>query len=549
THYERVQMKLVGSQALKASRLGGPRPQRLPDGTWVTAKYWGIRQKQIEELYKSSRLESGWSDDADVHHFVETVVKPATAGTEMGYALMLNQHAPQQVTLMISHAWVENAREFFEDVLASTWDTEVAFICFLSNFQGTPEQIDAQLGNDILKSPFTEVIRSPACQRMLVVPNEALRQNGRGLYSRLWCIWEIKVAADAGLPIQIVDRKSEEEYLLGNSTVSSKNARCGDPDLPMNKDEQLIRSAIHKLPPHSSRSAAAGCFAVCCCCSYGSCIGVNLTKSYLGLLCGSLVGLLASTLAVTFIVQRLRKCAWNLQDLSGYHILDRVIRDSARGAYSWRRITAHGDVPLMVVTTCFWAGFAAALRYSVLGQKADLPKAGVEGMGFALLLFFCIKVNLLGTVHGEFFVTRWAQWSASLVMVLFTVVGSLLAACVSYGCDGMFGLGANIGFLTGVLLLGICTKHFVHAAATLLVIAGMLTSGWLSPILWRECFLILAGSINMLMTPEWRWFQRLLVALLCLVSLAGLEILHMLFNSKGLQGLNGFFCQFNRPQR
>ena len=115
----------------------------------------------------------------------------------------------------------------------------------------------------------------------------------------------------------------------------------------------------------------------------------------------------------------------------------------------------------------------------------------------------------------------------------------------------------------------------------------------------QECFLILAGSINMLMTPEWRWFQRLLVALLCLVrpgnegmrkpqpnpkayakrerdfgvpvcfwsvldllaflvisvapllvrSLAGLEILHMLFNSKGLQGLNGFFCQFNRPQR
>ena len=339
-----------------------------------------------------------------MHHFVETFVKPATAGTEMGYALMLNQHAPQQVTLMISHAWVENTREFFEDVLASTWDTEVAFICFLSNFQGTPAQIDAQLGNNILKSPFTEVIKSRACQRMLVVPNEALRQSGRGLYSRLWCIWEIKVAADAGIPIQIVHRKSDEEYLLGNSTVSSKNARCGDPDLPMNKDEQLIRSAIHKLPPHSSRSAAAGCFAVCCCCSYGSCIGVNLTKSYLGLLCGSLVGLLTSTLAITCIVQRLRKCAWNLQDLSGYHILDRVIRDSARGRYSWRqgccgnysrflslaclgpgvlapspmscflapstqmtrRITAHGDVPLMVGTTCFWAGFAVALRYSVL---------------------------------------------------------------------------------------------------------------------------------------------------------------------------------------
>ena len=208
---DRARIAAAGLRAFRASQTSGaPRPQRLPDGTWVTAKYWGIQRAQLQDLFDECQALPNWSDKANVHHFVDTFVKPATAGTEMGYALMRNQHEPQQVTLMISHAWVENTGDFFKDVLASTWQNEVAFICFLSNFQGTPQQIDAQLGNDILKSPFTEILNSRACQRLLVVPNDELRENGQGLYSRLWCIWEMKVATDAGLPIEIVRDKSNE---------------------------------------------------------------------------------------------------------------------------------------------------------------------------------------------------------------------------------------------------------------------------------------------------------------------------------------------------
>eukprot|EP00913_Durusdinium_trenchii_P013124 g12319.t1 len=192
----------------------------------------------------------GREDDLDVTSFVNHFVRPQTEGTEMGYALMVHQDDPQ-----------ENAKNFFEDVLQSMFHSEVAFICFLSNFQGTAQQIDAQLGNDILRSPFTQVINSAACQRLLVVPNEELRSNGQGLYSRLWCIWEIKVAADAGLPIMILPHRSSGEHLLGQSI-----------------DETLIREAIANMPPESNRSSAIAFFGICFCTSYGAVIGGGVAQ-------------------------------------------------------------------------------------------------------------------------------------------------------------------------------------------------------------------------------------------------------------------------------
>ena len=117
----------------------------------------------------------------------------------------MHQDDPQEVTLtlatatalylctrMVSHAWVENAKNFFEDVLKSTFRNEarlmtlltpfepfgfalvlhsftcfplqgsglkVAFICFLSNFQGTSLQIDAQqLGLSNTSYHITDII-------------------------------------------------------------------------------------------------------------------------------------------------------------------------------------------------------------------------------------------------------------------------------------------------------------------------------------------------------------------------------------------------------
>ncbi|CAL1141566.1 unnamed protein product [Cladocopium goreaui] len=290
-------MAREGLRYYELSRNGGPRPQRLPDGTWVPARFWGIHRKELRQLYAASCEDEFWRDHLDVTEYVNhfatwcgagsdffdfhdpvMLVKPRTAGTEMGYALMVHQDNPQEVNLMVSHAWVENAKSFFEDVLKSMFRNEVAFICFLSNFQGTSAEIDAQLGNDIMRSPFTQVLNSSACQRLLVVPNEELKTNGQGLYSRLWCIWEIKVAADAGLPIIILPDRSSDEHLLGKSIISSRNARCGNPFCPMNKDELLIRAAIARMPPESNRSSAYAFFGICFCTSYGAVVGGGVSE-------------------------------------------------------------------------------------------------------------------------------------------------------------------------------------------------------------------------------------------------------------------------------
>lgn len=85
--------------------------------------------------------------------------------------------------------------------------------------------------------------------RMLVVPNEELRESGQGLYSRLWCVFEVCCATQLGLPIYFTDR-SGPEYLYGMDALNSgsKYARCGDPAEPPNNDERRIRAAIESYP-------------------------------------------------------------------------------------------------------------------------------------------------------------------------------------------------------------------------------------------------------------------------------------------------------------
>eukprot|EP00434_Breviolum_minutum_P013573 symbB.v1.2.011963.t1/scaffold816.1/size160128/9 len=128
------------------------------------------------------------------------------------------------------------------------------------------------------------------------VPNEELKTNGQGLYSRLWCIWEIKVAADAGLPIIILPDRSSGEHLLGKSIISSRNARCGNPFYPMNKDEVLIRAAIARMPPESNRSSAYAFFGICFCTSYGAVAGGGILEGLSG---GIVVGSILMDISVS----------------------------------------------------------------------------------------------------------------------------------------------------------------------------------------------------------------------------------------------------------
>merc|ERR1719293_405670 len=73
------------------------------------------------------------------------------------------------------------------------------------------------------------------------------------IYTRLWCVFEMFTALELGVPVgvancQIVSTKWDccRDALLEQcqERVNSKEARCGNPSLPMNEDEKAIRAAI-----------------------------------------------------------------------------------------------------------------------------------------------------------------------------------------------------------------------------------------------------------------------------------------------------------------
>lgn len=219
--------------------------QWTPLGRAVSGRDWGITKAQLRELYRASKASSQWDADHTIRDFVEKFVKPRTKGTGMGLALTLNAAQPQAVTLMVSHAWDENAGRFFDDLEAHVKEHEVVFLCFLALYQcedGAGPSISQQLGSDIHAGPFFEVIESlqpartfgSARGRMLVMTNEEC-----ALYTRLWCIWEAYVAATRGVPVEYTRRGR----LFADATASSRTARCGDP-----RDESLIRDAIVRIP-------------------------------------------------------------------------------------------------------------------------------------------------------------------------------------------------------------------------------------------------------------------------------------------------------------
>lgn len=225
------------------------RPQVIPSGQEVHAPHWGITRAQLADLLADCTSSPQWDAQDNVRTFVQKFVEPRTAGTWMGLSLVLNCNAPKAVNLMVSHSWEENAQAFFADVIREMHDHEVAFICFLAIYQGGGRAIEEQLGDMVVQGPFVQVIKEVFRQngRMLVVPNETLRANGQGLYSRMWCDFEIYTALQLGCCVKFAQGTMLEHLFGSDGVVASQHARCGNPAMPMNSDERMIRNEIETM--------------------------------------------------------------------------------------------------------------------------------------------------------------------------------------------------------------------------------------------------------------------------------------------------------------
>lgn len=460
-----------GQAAWQRAEHGGPLPQKLPDGTYVTAKYWGISHSQLRYIYQVARRDALWDKDDSIHDFVRKFVKPITAGTCRGLSLGMNLNRPLEATVLVSHAWVENATEFFMDVLLSMKNHEVAYICFLANYQGTVQDIEGQIGEDVFRSPFAEVLSCMACKRLLVIPNKALEENGQGLYSRLWCDFEIKMAADAGIPIHIPVRNTVE-HLLGRAGNSSQFARCGDPTLPMNKDEMLIRKAIETKPPVEAKTHAYAMYTLTCFTAFTPLIICLKWPTPIAWTCGFVVGMLLGVATNQLFGKIVRPAK-----VDGYQSLDSVIRGAAMGYYANRRFRA------LIDFVSFWKWGAVGVildvgirAYFLTTDPACLASAIPEGSCAGLVVWLSFNFNSAGPWTGVFILGEGACPAEISYLLSCAIIGKVLNQW--FGLDdfqeGSGFLGLYVGLLAGLGGLSAYHHKWRHAASS--VFMALLTN-------------------------------------------------------------------------
>lgn len=132
------------------------------DGEDVWPVYWGITVGQVRQLLSECQEDPGWRKDNNLYHMVEKYVRPRTEGTGVGYALLANRANPLEISVMVSHAWAENAEMFVDTLERSVGRQEAMFICAFAIYQNEDNEgpsVRDQLGTEGEDSPFYQVLR------------------------------------------------------------------------------------------------------------------------------------------------------------------------------------------------------------------------------------------------------------------------------------------------------------------------------------------------------------------------------------------------------
>eukprot|EP00812_Abedinium_dasypus_P008609 NODE_235_length_1770_cov_349.400583.p1 GENE.NODE_235_length_1770_cov_349.400583~~NODE_235_length_1770_cov_349.400583.p1 ORF type:complete len:533 (-),score=189.69 NODE_235_length_1770_cov_349.400583:155-1690(-) len=221
---------------------------------------WAITAKQLFHLRETHKSLFQREKGMNAREFVEGWIKKSHLDGR-GVALTYNDDKPQEVAVMVSHCWDEAIDLFLLDVLTVTHNLASGgmFICFLSLYQGSSDEVNLQVtqgSTSASKGCFAEVLHTVKHNHgyMLVVSNAAVR-DGAGLYSRLWCVWEVYCAVRDNVPIVVHPRTRTEKHLYGEqgeNEFDPEKARCGAPGSERTADEICIRRTI-------GRSATCWC--------------------------------------------------------------------------------------------------------------------------------------------------------------------------------------------------------------------------------------------------------------------------------------------------
>merc|ERR1740124_7043 len=126
------------------------------------------------------------------------LIKLITAGTGMGYSLLINKANPLKVKVMVSHAWDEPIKDFVK-AIESSGETGPFWICAMAIHQNGDDDevtIGEQLGPDPETGPFATVLKSVGL--MIAVVTHVCDIN-----TRLWCVYEMHFAVSQGMLVKL----------------------------------------------------------------------------------------------------------------------------------------------------------------------------------------------------------------------------------------------------------------------------------------------------------------------------------------------------------
>jgi len=163
--------------------------------------------------YTDAKEAKGFAHMYDVNTLF---VKPWTAGTGCGVAVLMNGDEGLDASLMFSHAWGEDVEECLNSVLRFSEsrkvpDTVACWFCVFAQYQ--PEDgAGPTISEQIQLDPFSTVITSVNVRQGCGMC--AIHTTRGDLYDRLWCVMEIDAAMYEGVN---VDAALSEAYVKAST--------------------------------------------------------------------------------------------------------------------------------------------------------------------------------------------------------------------------------------------------------------------------------------------------------------------------------------------
>ncbi|CAE8595737.1 unnamed protein product [Polarella glacialis] len=241
----------------------------------VPAHMWCVTEADIDEFVKKVALAHGAGripndthpvtgknneahDHPDfgpsIHMVVKYVVVPESqAAGGMSWALARHPDG-LPVNIFMTHCWEEGIYEFHRKVkryihggisARTNPETETdprpatphIWCCFLANPQCWPRQaLKELLGQDPMKSPFAKALMAKNGAGELLAKCVWLVSNhATSIYNRLWCVLELKIAMDLGLPIV---------FSLSSASVRRRKGDTPMPELTRNPQQKMRLNGV-----------------------------------------------------------------------------------------------------------------------------------------------------------------------------------------------------------------------------------------------------------------------------------------------------------------